>query len=134
MTQATDPTTILVVEDEALIRMSTTATLEDAGFRVLEAQDSAEALEMLSRHAEITIMMTDVQMPGGMNGLGLVAQVRRDRPDIRSIVVSGNTSALEASKAGATGFLPKPYMAQTMVQAVADTIKRHLAVPQPVLR
>lgn len=130
MAQATDPITILVVEDEALIRMSTTATLEDAGFCVLEAGNSAEALDMLSRHGEVTIMMTDVNMPGPMNGLGLVAQVRCDHPDIRSIVVSGHSSAMDASKAGATGFLPKPYMAHTMVQAVTDTIKRHLASPK----
>lgn len=130
MAQATDPITILVVEDEALIRMSTTATLEDAGFRVLEAGSSAEEIDILSHHGEVTIMMTDVNMPGPMNGLVLVAQVRCDHPDIRSIVVSGHSNAMEASMAGATGFLPKPYMAQTMVQAVNDTIHRHLAGPQ----
>ena len=130
MAQATDPITILVVEDEASIRMSTTATLEDAGFRVLEAGSSAEAIDILSHHGEVTIMMTDVNMPGPMNGLGLVSQVRRDHPDIRSIVVSGHSSAVDASKAGATGFLSKPYMAQTMVQAVNDTINRHLAGPR----
>jgi len=94
LTHATDPATILVVEDEAFIRMSTASMLEDAGFRVLEAQNSAEALEMLSQHSEISIMMTNVNMPGRMNGLGLVAQVRSDYPAIRSIVVSGNASAL----------------------------------------
>ncbi len=129
MTQATDPATILVVEDEALIRISTASMLEDAGFRVIEAQDSAEALEMLSQHDEISIMMTDVNMPGPMNGLGLVAQVRSDYPSIRSIVVSGNASAVEASNAGATGFLSKPYMAQSIVRAITDTIQRNLAKP-----
>jgi DNA-binding NtrC family response regulator len=122
---AMNPMTILVVEDEVLIRMSTVATLEDAGFWVLEAQNSAEALEVLSRHSEISIMMTDVRMPGLLDGLALVAQVRIDHPTIRSIVVSGHTTAMEASDAGAMGFLPKPYMAHTMVQAVHDTVKRH---------
>ncbi|MEY4708289.1 MAG: hypothetical protein RJB58_2012 [Pseudomonadota bacterium] len=130
MAQATDPITILVVEDEAVIRMCTASTLEDAGFRVLGADCSAEAIEILSCHAEISILMTDVHMPGQMNGLGLVAQVRRDHPDIRAIVVSGNTSAADASMAGATGFLAKPFLAQTMIQAVNDTIKRHLAGPR----
>ena len=122
---AMNPMTILVVEDEVLIRMSTVATLEDAGFWVLEAQNSAEALEVLSRHSEVSIMMTDVRMPGLLDGLALVAQVGIDYPAIRSIVVSGHTSAMEASDAGAMGFLPKPYMAHTMVQAVHDTVKRH---------
>jgi DNA-binding NtrC family response regulator len=122
---AMNPMTILVVEDEVLIRMSTVATLEDAGFWVLEAQNSAEALEVLSRHSEVSIMMTDVRMPGLLDGLALVAQVRIDHPTIRSIVVSGHTTAMAASDAGAMGFLPKPYMAHTMVQAVHDTVKRH---------
>lgn len=125
MQPAIDPITILVVEDEILIRMSAIATLQDAGFSVLEAQNSAEALEILARHPEVTIMLTDVRMPGLMDGLALVAQVRSDRPNIRSIVVSGHTSAVQASDAGATGFLPKPYMAHTMVQAVHDTVKRN---------
>jgi two-component system, response regulator PdtaR len=122
---AMNPMTILVVEDEVLIRMSTVATLEDAGFWVLEAQNGAEALEILSRHSEVSILMTDVRMPGLLDGLALVARVRIDHPAIRSIVVSGHTTAMEASDAGAMGFLPKPYMAHTMVQAVHDTVKRH---------
>lgn len=124
MTQATDKRTILVVEDEVLIRMSAVATLEDAGYFVLEAQNSADALEILTRHPEVSIMVTDVRMPGLMDGLALVAQVNIDRPDIRSIVVSGHTSAMQASDAGAMGFLPKPYLAQTIVQAVHDTVTR----------
>ena len=98
MAQATDPITILVVEDEALIRISTTATLEDAGFRVLEAGSSAEAIDILSHHGEVTIMMTDVNMPGPMNGLGLVSQVRRDHPDISSQQASSGSSDGDPSK------------------------------------
>src|ERR1043165_8938490 len=93
--------TILVVEDEPYIRMSAVATLEDAGFLVLEARDSAEALQMLAHHSEISILLTDVRMPGRMDGLALIAQVRSDYPAIRSIVVSGNVSATAASGAGA---------------------------------
>ena len=125
MQPAIDPITVLVVEDELLIRMSAVATLQDEGFSVLEAQNSAEALEILIRHPEVTIMLTDVRMPGLMDGLALVAQVRSQRPHIRSIVVSGHTSAVQASDAGASGFLPKPYMAETMVQAIHDTVNRN---------
>ena len=125
MCHAADPRTILVVEDEPFIRMSAVATLEDAGFWVLEAPNSAEALEVLSRHPEVSIMITDVRMPGLMDGLALVARVVLDRPEIRSIVVSGNATAAEASHAGALGFIPKPYLGQTMVQAVHDTVLRN---------
>ena len=125
MGEAITQRTILVVEDEALIRMSTVATLEDAGYCVLEAQNSPEALVILSRHAEISILLTDVRMGGSMNGLALVAQVCLDHPAIRAIVVSGTTTATEAIDAGALGFLTKPYMAHTLVQAVHDTVLRH---------
>ena len=125
MGEAITQRTILVVEDEALIRMSTVATLEDAGYCVLEAQNSPEALVILSQHAEISILLTDVRMSGAMDGLALVAQVRLDHPAIRAIVVSGTTSATEAIDAGALGFLTKPYMAHTLVQAVHDTVLRH---------
>jgi DNA-binding NtrC family response regulator len=125
MCQASDSETILVVEDEFFIRMSAIATLQDAGFVVLEAQNSAEALDMLSRHPEIGIMVTDVRMPGRMDGLALVARVQTDHPAIRSIVVSANATAAQASDAGALGFISKPYLAQTMVQAVHGTVLRH---------
>ena len=132
MAQMTDPATILVVVDEMLIRMSTTATLEDAGFLVLEARNSAEALAILSHHGEIRVMLTDVNMPGTMNGLSLVSRVRCDHPAIRSIVMSGHSNAPDATNAGATGFLSKPFLNQTMVDAVLDTIKRHLPREKPL--
>jgi DNA-binding NtrC family response regulator len=117
--------TVLVVEDEVLIRMCSVSTLQDAGYNVVEAGNSAEALAILARPNLISVLMTDVQMPGAMNGLGLVARVSHERPDIRSIVVSGTTSAQEASDAGAVGLISKPYMAQTLVDAIHDTILRH---------
>ena len=120
MEQASNQKTILVVEDEPLIRMSAVATLEDAGFRVLEAQNSAEAIEILALHAEISIMVTDVRMPGLMDGLALVAQVCLTHPTIRSIVVSGNVSSEQASHVGALGFVAKPYVAETIIQAVHE--------------
>jgi DNA-binding NtrC family response regulator len=125
MAYAANQKTILVVEDEPFIRMSAVATLQDAGFWVLEAKDSAEALELLPRHPEVSIMVTDVRMPGLMDGLALVAQVLVDSPAIRSIVVSGNATAAEAGKAGAFGFVRKPYLPKTIVQAVQDTVLRH---------
>jgi len=124
MGEAVIPRTILVVEDEVFIRMSSVATLEDAGFYVLEAQNSPEALQILSRHAEVSILLTDVRMDGPMDGLALVAQVCIDHPAIRAIVVSGTTSASQAGDAGAFGYLRKPYMAHSLVKAVHDAVLR----------
>jgi len=64
------------------------------------------------------VLVTDVRMPGAMDGLGLVSRVQRDHPIIRSIVVSGNASANDAYKAGAVRFIAKPYMAHNVVLAV----------------
>jgi len=125
MCQAADPRTILVVEDELFIRMSAIATLKDAGFWTLEAHNSAQALEILSRHPEVSIMMTDVRMPGKMDGFALVARVLIDYPAIRSIIVSSNATAAQASNAGAFGFVPKPYLPDTIIQAAHDTAVRH---------
>lgn len=125
MCQTADPQTILVVEDEPLIRMSVVAALEDAGYWVLEAQNSADALDVLSRHSEISIMVTDVRMPGPMDGLALVTWVQMNNPGIRSIVVSGNATHAQAGKAGAVGFVAKPYLPDTIIKAVHDTVLRH---------
>jgi len=114
------PQTVLVVEDEFFIRMSAVGALQDEGFLVLEAKNSDEALNVLSRHSETSILMTDVRMPGLMDGLALVAQVHIEHPEICSIVVSGNASAEQARNAGAFGFVAKPYLMKTMVQAVND--------------
>ena len=114
--------TVLVVEDEALIRMSAIASLEDAGLCVLEARNSAEALHVLAEHDEISVMVTDVRMPGAMDGLGLVSRVQRDHPIIRTIVVSGNATATQAYMAGAAGFIAKPYLAHKLVRAVQNLV------------
>jgi DNA-binding NtrC family response regulator len=125
MEQIETQRTVLVVEDEALIRMCSVSTLEDAGYCVVEAGNSTEALAILARPNVISVMMTDVQMPGGISGLDLVTRVLLDRPDIRSIVVSGNTSLQQACDAGALNMLAKPYMAKTLVDAIHDTVFRN---------
>jgi DNA-binding NtrC family response regulator len=101
--------------------MSAVGMLEDAGFSVRQAKDSAQALRVLAENDGINVLMTDVRMPGQMDGFALVAQVCITYPAIRSIVVSANSSAAQASNAGAFGFVAKPYTASMIVQAVHDT-------------
>jgi two-component system, response regulator PdtaR len=121
------PQTVLIVEDEFLIRMSSAATLEDAGFRILEAGSCVEALKILLANNDISLLMTDVRMPGEMDGLDLVELVRRNHPTIRAMVVSGTTSAAEAGNAGALGYLSKPYMADSLVRAMNTLAQGHAA-------
>jgi CheY-like chemotaxis protein len=119
MMTAQTPFTVLVVDDEALVRMMVVEALEDAGYRVLEAGDSQEALEMLREHGDrVQVLMTDVHMPGEKNGIALVQEVEREYPNIRSIVVSGK--ALRDEVPSATIFVPKPYCYKVIVEAVSQ--------------
>jgi len=67
---------ILIVEDEALIRFDLIDFFEDAGFRVFEAADADEAIEILERERTIRVVLTDIQMPGSLDGLNLAHYVR----------------------------------------------------------
>src|ERR1700733_12680218 len=67
---------ILIVEDEALVRRSAVGMLEDAGFRMIEAVNSEQALELLAAHSDVQLLFTDVNMPGSIDGLALARQVR----------------------------------------------------------
>jgi len=124
MGHAANQQTILVVEDDAIIRLSSVVTLEDAGFRVFEAKNSVDALDMMAQHGDIEILLTDVRMPGEMDGLALVARTQKDYPAIRAIVISGNATAEQACDAGAFGFIAKPFLPVTVIRAIHDTALR----------
>jgi len=83
------PSTILVVEDEMMIRMSTVDMVENAGYAPLEAVDADGAVAMLESRSDIALMVTDIQMPGSMDGVELAQAVHKRWPLIKIIVVSG---------------------------------------------
>src|SRR5579872_1715818 len=80
---------VLVVEDEALIRLLAVDLLEEEGFSVLEATDAANALQLLEKREDVSVLFTDIQMPGAMNGLDLAARVHERWPNIRLLLTSG---------------------------------------------
>src|SRR5450755_2528497 len=83
------PATILVVEDEMMIRMNTVEMVEDAGYAPLEAADADGAVAMLESRSDIALIVTDIQMPGSMDGVELAQAVHRRWPLVKIIVVSG---------------------------------------------
>jgi signal transduction histidine kinase/CheY-like chemotaxis protein len=100
---------VLVVEDVALIRMTTVDMLEQIGFAAAEAGDGAEALAMLQKDDEITILLTDLGLPG-MNGRQLVEEALRLRPDLKVIVASGySTEEQEGGRQSGVAYLTKPF-------------------------
>jgi CheY-like chemotaxis protein len=80
--------TILIAEDEAMIRLIVAETLRDAGYKVREAADGQEALDILKRDASIDLLVSDMKMPG-LNGYQLVEAGTTLRPDLKVLLMTG---------------------------------------------
>jgi CheY-like chemotaxis protein len=100
--------TVLVVDDEPLVRMNAVAMLEAAGFKVVEAQCGSSGLAAVDRHPEVMVLFTDINMPGEFDGLELARRVHFARPDIHLILTSGLMRPRSAELSGGQ-FIPKPY-------------------------
>ena len=124
MVDAPEAPAVLVVEDEALIRMAIADSLEEIGVTPYEAGDASEALDVLGSHPEIKILFTDVNMPGEMDGLGLAKRVCEVRPDVSIIVTSGRRQIPECELPGESTFLPKPYRPHQLIAAVQQKLRR----------
>lgn len=101
--------TILIVEDEALIRFDLVDFFEAAGWRVFEAESADDAIRILDHHKEVRAVLTDVQMPGSMDGVKLAHYVRQRFPPTVLFVVSGNLRIPDSELPAHTTFLPKPF-------------------------
>ena len=103
--------TVLVVEDEVLVRLLVAEHLRDCGYRVVEAAAAAEGIAVLQAGVPVDILFSDVQMPGALDGFALAQWVRQHHPRVKVILTSGHEAV--AVKANdlcvAGGFLPKPY-------------------------
>jgi two-component system, response regulator PdtaR len=122
MDQSGKPT-VLIVEDETFIRMEAADILSDAGCISLEAADADEALEVLTEHPEVSLLFTDINMPGTMDGLVLAEHVVRTSPDMALIVTSGKRRIPDADLPDHGVFLPKPYRRSDLVNAVHDQLE-----------
>jgi two-component system, response regulator PdtaR len=121
MTHAGWRKTALVVDDEAFARLFAMQVLLDQGYMVLEAADVNEGLEVLDGHDDVAVLFTDISMPGDLDGLDLVDRVRLRRPDIGLIVTSGRSQPEEGRLPEGASFLPKPYTAHALIEAVRST-------------
>lgn len=103
------PRTVLVVEDEALIRLDLCLILEEAGFDVLQAGSADEAVSVLEANPAIGAVFTDINMPGRWDGLQLAQYVRERWPPIILVLCSGNERPDVGVMPTRTAFLAKPY-------------------------
>jgi PAS domain S-box-containing protein len=118
--------TILLVDDEAALLEIAHAYLEDLGFAVIEAQDGPSALEAVTRWETIDLMITDVIMPGGMNGVDLAKRVRRLSPKTRIIFTSGFPAEALEERSGMLvdgPLLHKPYQRAEFAAMVRQTME-----------
>jgi CheY-like chemotaxis protein len=100
---------VLIVEDEFLLRMDAAQMIKAAGFEVVEAGNADEAIEILEARRDITVVFTDIQMPGSMDGLKLAQAIRGRWPPIKIVATSGHVDVKQADLPDGGRFLPKPY-------------------------
>ena len=97
--QAAAPATILVVDDEPLVRLAIVDMLLDCGYRVFEAANGDEAIHLLDAgEARIDIVFSDIQMPGRHDGFAVSRWVHANRPGVRVLLTSGNAHALDQAR------------------------------------
>jgi two-component system, response regulator PdtaR len=112
---------VLLVEDEALVRLLMADILEEAGFRVIEAANACAALNWLKAGEDVQVLFTDVHMPLGIDGRELARRVHKRWSEVRLVITSGlaRPSAEELGDHGT--FIPKPCRPETVVQAIEQT-------------
>lgn len=109
---------VLFVDDEALIRLFTLDALDDAGIRVIAAANADEALKRLEENPCISVLFTDINMPGKLDGLQLARAARKSRPDMQVIVTSGRGLPSAGDMPPGSLFLAKPYSGDSIVKLI----------------
>jgi DNA-binding response OmpR family regulator len=102
---------LLIVEDEFLIRLTLSEALQDDGFQVLEAGSGDEAAELLRADGAVALLITDVQLPGSLDGRQLAEQARAARPELPVIFMTGRPDSVAGVAPSARNvFISKPYL------------------------
>ena len=113
--------TILLVEDQDNVRAFAAETLRESGFKVLEAGEGMSALALLHKHARVDLLLTDVGLPGGLNGRQLAEQAREQRGDLRILFMTGyarDTLMQDGRLKSGVGLLRKPFTQAELVNRV----------------
>jgi CheY-like chemotaxis protein len=113
--------TVLVVEDEAVVRESAVDWLEEAGFDVVQAADADEAIRILESRSDIRVVFTDFNIPGSMDGLRLAHAIRNRWPPIKLVVTSGRRLPVTDLPEGGR-FVAKPYGPTQVANTVWELI------------
>jgi CheY-like chemotaxis protein len=118
------PFIVLVVEDEMMLRMKVVDMVEDAGYIPVEAVDADEAMAVLQSRNDIALMLTDVQMPGSMNGLELAHAVHERWPPIKIILASGQLKLSASEIPLDSRFFGKPLQSAEIIAEMQEMLSR----------
>jgi DNA-binding response OmpR family regulator len=122
--------TVLLVEDEPLLRMIAADIAEEAGYAVLQASNADAAFEMIKARTDVGILVTDVHMPGSMDGFSLARAVRERWPRVELIITSGRLRPTPAELPDDGLFVPKPYNSSQLLAALETVARRGGPVSQ----
>jgi two-component system, response regulator PdtaR len=111
-------TTIVIVEDDILANEHLEFILQQAGYVVLSATSADEAAELLEDREDVRLIVTDINLPGTVNGLKLAATAKAQQPDMNVIIVTGYSAPKNDEIPPGSLFIPKPYNARKMIEAV----------------
>jgi DNA-binding response OmpR family regulator len=114
------PACVLVVEDEILIRVLIADELRAEGFSVVEAATADEALSYFQAGVQVDLVLSDIELPGGQNGVDLIKRLRAEAPSLLTVLTSGHSPGVHDADA----FLPKPYGVREVVLLVATLLQK----------
>jgi signal transduction histidine kinase/ActR/RegA family two-component response regulator len=118
---------ILFVEDDAEVAEATAELLQDLGYRPVAAYDAGDALAALDRDPEIALVLSDIVMPGRLNGLELARTLRRDRPDLPVLLATGYSQYVTAAAKEGFGLVEKPYRRASLAAAIRTAVEQAAA-------
>ena len=118
---------VLLVEDEPLVRTLQVDILREAEFWVLEAQDADEAFEILKRRPDVKLVLTDVDMPGSLDGFEFARLVAQGWPEVGVLVISGKTAPAPGDIPPTAMFAPKPVRPEALVEKIKALLARNTA-------
>jgi CheY-like chemotaxis protein len=123
--------TVLVVDDEVLLRMMIAEELRDQGYTAIEAANAHEALSLLESGTVVHVVFTDVQMPGSLDGIDLARIVGNECPEVAVVVTSGRLQRSElAALDRIAGFFPKPYSPRDVAKHIASLFDARCPNPE----
>jgi two-component sensor histidine kinase/CheY-like chemotaxis protein len=128
-------TNVLVVEDEMVLRMRAVDIVEDAGFTAVEAVNADQALSILESRSDISLLFSDIQMPGSLDGLTLAHAVHDRWPSIKIILVSGQIKLADKDRPADSRFFGKPLDVKQMIAELQEMVGRGALkiVPEEVI-